>query len=200
MAEEKSVLIFATDNANKVNEIRKLLPDNFPFKIVTKKEAGIDNEIEETGSTITENAIIKASYIKNNYGMDCFAEDTGLIVEALDGEPGVFSARYAGPESDSDKNIELLLHNLRQKQDRTARFVTVIALMINDEEYIFEGEVHGRILNERKGNSGFGYDPVFLPDGYEKSFAEMNANEKNLISHRARAFAKLAEFLVSNDL
>ena len=192
---ENRILIFATDNVNKVNEIRRLLPENFPFEIVTKKEAGIDDIIEETGSTIIENAIIKASYIKRNFGKDCFAEDTGLIVDTLNGEPGVLSARYAGPECNSDKNIELLLHNLGNNKDRTARFITVIALMIDDEEHIFEGEVSGQILHAKKGNSGFGYDPVFLPDGFDRSFAEMDADSKNAISHRARAFIKLTDFL-----
>ena len=194
------VLIFATDNLNKVSEIDQLAPSSFSFRIITKKDAGIHEVIEETGSTILENAILKADYIKDKYGLDCFSEDTGLIVESLGGEPGVYSARYAGPENDADKNIELLLDRLKGIKGRKAKFVTIIALNIDDKQYIFEGEVAGKILENRSGVSGFGYDPVFQPDGFDKSFAEMDTDAKNSISHRGRAFNKLIQFLSSYNL
>jgi XTP/dITP diphosphohydrolase len=193
-------LVFATDNKNKVSEINTLVPEGFPYIFITKNEAGIQEPIAETSSTIHENARIKADYIKSNYDLDCFAEDTGLIVDSLGGEPGVYSARYAGPENDSDKNIDLLLKNLIDKTDRRARFMTVIALIIGSKEYLFEGIVEGEILIERKGKKGFGYDPVFLPSGFDQSFAEMDTLTKNKISHRGIAVKKMLDFLLNYNL
>ena len=193
-------LIFATDNKNKVYEINRLISDNLLFRVITKSEAGILEPIEETGSTILENALLKANYITGKYGLDCFSEDTGLIVDSLGGQPGVHSARYAGPENDSERNIELLLQRLEKKEDRSAKFVTIIVLNIQDKQWVFEGEVKGIILNHRRGNKGFGYDPVFQPEGFDKSFAEMDTDTKSKISHRGKATAKLIKFLNSYNL
>lgn len=194
------ILVFATDNQNKVNEIRKLAGDNFKFSFITKAEAGINEEIEEYGKTILENAIIKADYIKSKYGFDCFSEDTGLIVDALNGEPGVYSARYAGQENNADNNIKKLLENLEGQTNRSAKFQTVIALNINKKQYIFEGEVTGEIIQEKRGSGGFGYDPVFMPTGYDKTFAELGLEIKNSISHRGKAVRKLMDFLENYNL
>lgn len=197
---DRDILVFATDNQNKVNEIRKLAGDNFKFSFITKAEAGISEEIEENCKTILENAIIKADYIKSKYGFDCFSEDTGLIVEALNGEPGVYSARYAGPENNAENNIKKLLENLEGQTNRSAKFQTVIALNIDEKQYIFEGEVTGEIIHEKQGSSGFGYDPVFMPTGYDKTFAELGLEIKNSISHRGKAVRKLMDFLENYNL
>lgn len=194
------ILVFATDNQNKVNEIRKLAGDNFKFSFITKAEAGINEEIEENGKTILENAMIKADYIKSKYGFDCFSEDTGLIVDALNGEPGVYSARYAGQENNAENNIKKLLENLEGQTNRSAKFQTVIALNINKKQYIFEGEVTGEIIQEKQGSGGFGYDPVFMPTGYDKTFAELGLEIKNSISHRGKAVRKLMDFLENYNL
>lgn len=193
-------LIFATDNKNKVYEINRLISDNLFFRVITKSEAGIPEPIEETGSTILENALLKANYITEKYRLDCFSEDTGLVVDSLGGEPGVYSARYAGPENNSERNIELLLQRLENKEDRSAKFVTIIVLNIQDKQFIFEGEVKGIILYQKRGDNGFGYDPVFQPDGFDKSFAEMDTDTKSKISHRGIATAKLINFLNSYNL
>lgn len=193
-------LIFATDNSNKVNEINGLMSENFSFRIITKTEAGILEQIEETGTTILENAKLKANYITEKYGFDCFSEDTGLIVDAIGGEPGVYSARYAGRDNDSEKNIELLLKRLENKADRSAKFLTIIALNIKKNQFIFEGEVKGTIIKSKRGDKGFGYDPVFQPDGFDITFAEMDTDSKSKISHRGRAFNKLIEFLNTYNL
>lgn len=193
-------MIFATDNSNKVNEINGLMSENFSFRIITKTEAGILEQIEETGTTILENAKLKANYITEKYGFDCFSEDTGLIVDAIGGEPGVYSARYAGRDNDSEKNIELLLKRLENKADRSAKFLTIIALNIKKNQFIFEGEVKGTIIKSKRGDKGFGYDPVFQPDGFDITFAEMNTDSKSKISHRGRAFNKLIEFLNTYNL
>jgi XTP/dITP diphosphohydrolase len=158
-------------------------------------QAGIHEEIPETAQTIEENAVLKARYIFNHYNFDCFADDTGLEVEALNNAPGVYSARYAGEQKSSEDNINKLLAELNGKTNRNARFKTVIALILNGKEYLFEGIINGRIANEKRGEKGFGYDPVFIPNGYEKTFAEMSTSEKNNISHRAIAVQKLAKFL-----
>jgi XTP/dITP diphosphohydrolase len=188
-----SILIFATNNVNKVAEIRSLLDEK--FKILSLAEAGIDIDIPEPFDTLEENAIEKARVIYNLKGMTCFAEDTGLEVDALSGEPGVKSARYAGNEKSFENNIEKLLNKLKNVQNRTARFRTVICLMINGKHNIFEGVCKGRIITERRGTGGFGYDSVFIPNGAVKTFAEMTLQEKNTFSHRQEATQKLIRYL-----
>lgn len=186
-------LIFATNNQYKVEEIRSVLPVS--FQIMTLKEAGIDIDIPEPYNTLQENAREKAVTIYQMTKTNCFSEDTGLEVFSLNGEPGVLSARYAGEEKSFDKNIEKLLQNLKDKEDRTAQFRTVICLIMNDEEHYFEGTSKGRIIDEKRGSAGFGYDPVFIPDSAEKTFAEMSLEEKNEYSHRRFAVDKLVLFL-----
>jgi XTP/dITP diphosphohydrolase len=188
-------LVFATNNSHKVNEIQALI--NEKIKILTLNDINCHEDIPETSPTIEGNALQKARYLKEKYNYDCFADDTGLIVEALNGEPGVYSARYAGPHRNDDDNMNLLLEKLSDKENRNAKFQTVIALILNGEEHIFVGEVHGTIATEKKGSEGFGYDPIFIPDGYDCSFAEMSAVEKNKISHRGNATRKLLKFLKS---
>lgn len=189
----KKKIVFATNNKHKLDEVRKVVGDK--FDIVSLEEIGCLEDIEETGSTLTENAHIKAQYVKDNYGLDCFADDTGLEVEALDGRPGVYSARYAGPNHDSEANVAKLLLELDGKTNRNACFKTVICLLLNGEEHFFEGKISGTILTERREGTGFGYDPVFSPNGYDTSFAELGDDLKNKISHRALAVKKLCDFL-----
>ena len=191
----KTKLIFATDNQNKVDEINKLLPEDFKFEIVAKKQAGIYEEIMENGTTLEENAIIKANYISDNYGYNCFSEDTGLFVEVLSGEPGIYSARYSGEGHNDEKNIDLLLKNLEGKLNRNAYFKTVVALNLKGKQYIFEGIADGKIIEKKTGKSGFGYDPVFMPVGYKLTFAQLDKEAKNKISHRGKAVRKLIDFL-----
>ncbi len=186
-------LVFATHNLNKLEEIKPLLP-NF-IELVSLTDIGCNDPIEEYGTTLEENAWIKAHFVKKNFGLDCFADDSGLEVPSLSGAPGVYSARYAGEEKNAEKNMEKLLVELRNKEDRSAQFRTVIALTFDGVEKEFEGTVNGEILHKKKGTSGFGYDPIFRPTGYEQSFAEFSLAEKNKISHRARAFKKLLLFL-----
>lgn len=186
-------LVFATNNAHKVEEVRNKL--NGLFSIRTLSEIGCTEEIPETSDTLQGNASQKSHYLHDKYHCNCFADDTGLEVEALDGAPGVFSARYAGPAKDSEANIDKLLADLKNKSNRRARFRTVISLFLEDKEYFFEGIVTGTILTERHGNGGFGYDPVFQPDGYDCSFSELTMEEKNSISHRGRAVEELIKFL-----
>ncbi len=186
-------LVFATNNDNKVKEIRSLLGD--AFSIVTLHEAGINIDIPEPHDTLEANAREKSETIYKMTGQDAFSEDTGMEVDALDGEPGVLSARYAGEQKSADDNIEKVLRKLKDQPNRQARFRTVISLILNGREYQFEGIAEGTILEERKGGRGFGYDPVFQPAGSEKSFAEMDLAEKNQYSHRAKAFKKLIAFL-----
>ncbi|MCM1077000.1 MAG: non-canonical purine NTP diphosphatase [Bacteroides sp.] len=186
-------IVFATNNPHKLEEIRRIVGEN--FRILSLKEIGCLEDIPETADTLEGNALLKARYIKEHYGYDCFADDTGLMVDALDGAPGVYSARYAGQGHDSVANMNLLLTNLDGVTDRTARFITVIALIIGETELTFEGRVEGRILTEPHGTAGFGYDPIFKPDESSVSFAEMSADDKNAISHRGRATAKLMEYL-----
>jgi len=188
-------LIFATNNQHKVDEIRSIITDK--FQIVTLKEAGIDIDIPEPHPTLEENASEKSKVIYALTGINCFSEDTGLEVYALNGEPGVKSARYAGEDRSFDANIDKLLSNLAAKADRSARFRAVISLLIDGHETLFEGVCEGRITMERHGNKGFGYDPVFIPDGSDRSFAEMSMEEKTKYSHRARAVEKLVAFLNS---
>jgi XTP/dITP diphosphohydrolase len=189
-------LIFATNNIHKVEEIRSVVTNE--FEIVTLLEAGIDIDIPEPHSTLEKNASEKSRTIYRLTGTNCFSEDTGLEVDALDGEPGVKSARYAGDEKSFDNNIEKLLSNLGNNENRKARFRTVLSLMINGKEFLFEGICKGSIIKEKRGTNGFGYDPVFVPDGSDKTFAEMSLDEKNKYSHRKKATDKLVIFL--NDL
>lgn len=186
-------IIFATNNQHKVDEIRSALPDN--FSIITLKEAGIDIEIPEPHNTLEENAAEKARTIHNLAQTNCFSEDTGLEVYSLNNEPGVHSARYAGEEKSFNKNIEKLLTNLVGSSERKARFRTVICLILNEKEHFFEGICEGKIIDEKRGGQGFGYDPVFVPADSTKTFAEMNIDEKNLFSHRKKAMDKLVAFL-----
>lgn len=194
-------IVFATNNKHKLQEIRAILGSD--FKIVSLADIGCYDEIPETGNTLEANAHQKAEYIFNHYHLNCFADDTGLEVDALNGAPGVHSARYAeGTDHDSEANMKKLLDELGDNTNRKARFRTVISLILAEEgnsssyqEYLFDGEVKGHIAKEKHGNEGFGYDPLFIPDGYDKSFAELGEDIKNKISHRARAVAKLANFL-----
>jgi len=188
-----STLIFATNNQHKVEEIRSVIGKQ--FEIITLKEAGIDIDIPEPHDTIAANASEKSKVIYELTGKDCFSEDTGLEVKALNGEPGVKSARYAGDGRDFQKNIDKLLSKLEDKDNRKARFITVISLILNGKEYLFEGVCNGKIITHQTGIGGFGYDPVFIPDGSDKTFAEMSMEEKNAYSHRRKATDKLIEFL-----
>lgn len=189
----KRKLVFATNNAHKLREVAEIVGDG--FEIVSLKEIGCHDEIPETADTLEGNALQKARYIHERYGLDCFADDTGLEVDALGGAPGVYSARYAGPGHDSRANMRKLLHELEGIEERKARFRTAIALILDGKERIFEGIVEGSITKEPRGEAGFGYDPLFAPEGHGETFAEMGEELKNTISHRARAVAKLADFL-----
>jgi XTP/dITP diphosphohydrolase len=188
-----TTLIFATNNQHKVNEIRSVLNNN--IHIITLKEAGINIDIPEPHDTLEDNAVEKATVIHQLTQQNCFSEDTGLEVDALNGEPGVKSARYAGDEKNFQKNIDKLLFELSGKTNRHARFRTVICLIWKEEKYLFEGICEGVIIATQKGNEGFGYDPIFVPDGSNKTFAEMTTEEKNSFSHRKKATDKLVEFL-----
>ena len=190
-------IVFATNNKHKLEDIKDILGKD--FEIVSLAEIGCHEDIPETGLTLEENARQKSTYIVEHYNHDCFADDTGLEVDALNGEPGVYSARYAeGTDHDSEANMRKLLSKMSNVKDRTARFRTVISLIINGVEHQFEGRVEGRIATEKHGKEGFGYDPIFIPEGYDKSFAELGEEVKNQISHRARAVKKLAEYLSSS--
>lgn len=186
-------IVFATNNAHKLSEVRAVLGNG--YELVTLKDVGITEDIPETGATLDENASLKARYVYERTGLDCFADDTGLEVEALDGAPGVHSARYATDGHDFKANNRKLLSELSGTDNRRARFRTVISLIRDGIEQQVEGTVEGRIATEESGCEGFGYDPLFIPDGYDVTFAEMSADEKNAISHRGRAVAKLVEIL-----
>lgn len=188
-------IIFATNNAHKLSEVQAVLGDR--FRLVTLAECGIAEEIPEDAPTLEGNALQKARYVHERTGADCFADDTGLEVDALDGAPGVHSARYATDGHDFAANNRLLLRNLAGSADRSAHFRTVVALILDGREYLFEGRVDGRIAESEAGCGGFGYDPLFVPEGFDKTFAEMGADEKNAISHRGRAVRRLVEFLQS---
>lgn len=190
---EKRTIVFATNNAHKLGELRGIAGEE--WNIVSLAEIGCHDDIPETADTLEGNALIKARWVKERYGYDCFADDTGLMVDALDGAPGVYSARYAGPGHDSVANMKLLLERMADKDNRNAHFSTVIALVMDGEEHIFEGRVDGIIAREPSGCGGFGYDPVFVPENSGRTFSEMTAEEKNAISHRGRATRKLMEFL-----
>jgi XTP/dITP diphosphohydrolase len=191
-------LVFATNNQHKLSEIQSLISADIILRSL--KDIGCTYDIPETADTLEGNALIKARYVFEIYGKNCFADDTGLEIDALNGRPGVYSARYATDGHDFEANIDKVLYELSGLQNRKARFRTVIALIVNESVYYFEGIVNGEILSERRGNQGFGYDPIFLPDGYVQTFAEMPLSEKNKISHRARAVKKLVDFLKSEQL
>ena len=190
-------IVFATNNPHKLEEARAILSGS--LKILSLSDIGCHDDIPETADTLEGNALIKARWVKDKYGYDCFADDTGLIVEALDGAPGVYSARYAGEHCSPADNIALLLKNLEGESNRNARFSTVVALIYKDREYLFEGEVKGRIAETLGGTAGFGYDPVFVPENSNLSFAEITPEEKNKISHRGRAMSKLAQFFLPSE-
>ncbi|MGX5688649.1 non-canonical purine NTP diphosphatase [Arcticibacter tournemirensis] len=185
-------LIFATNNKHKLEEVQALTGNRFNLK--TLEEIGCFDDIPETGHTFRENASQKSHYLAANFKVDCFADDSGLEVDALNGAPGVYSARYSGTR-DSEKNLQLVLEKMKSKEDRKARFRCVISLIINGKEYFFEGTVEGTIAHEKSGTDGFGYDPIFTPEGYSKTFAEMDPDEKNAISHRGQAVNALISFL-----
>lgn len=188
-------LVFASNNLNKIKEIQSIL--NGSIQLLSLEEIGCFEEIPETADTIEGNAILKANYVTEKYGYDCFADDTGLEVTALNGEPGVYSARYAGEQKNADDNMNKLLETLKDKLDRSAQFKTVIALNLNGEQYLFTGLAKGKITFEKTGNQGFGYDPVFQPENYSETFAELSSEIKNKISHRAKATQQLIDFLNS---
>ncbi|WP_303013480.1 non-canonical purine NTP diphosphatase [uncultured Bacteroides sp.] len=190
----KRKLVFATNNAHKLEEVAAILGNQ--VELLSLNDIGCHADIPETADTLEGNALLKSSYIYKNYGLDCFADDTGLEVEALDGAPGVYSARYAGGEGhDAQANMLKLLHELEGKENRKAQFRTAISLILDGKEYLFEGVIKGEIIKEKRGESGFGYDPVFQPEGYDQTFAELGNDTKNKISHRALAVRKLCEFL-----
>jgi len=188
----KMKLVFATNNKNKLKEVRAMLPN---FEVVGLAEIGITEDIEETAKTLEGNAAIKANYVTKKLGLDCFADDTGLEVEALNNAPGVYSARYSGEHHNSEANMQKLLSELQNKTNRNAQFRTAVVLNLNSKQYVFEGICKGEILKEKKGNEGFGYDPIFKPDGFNSSFAEMSMKEKSEISHRGKAIQNLITFL-----
>ena len=186
-------LVFATQNDNKAQEIQSLLPEY--FKIITLKDIRCFDEIPETAETLEGNSLLKASFISETYNLNCFADDTGLEIEALDNRPGVCSARYAGPDKSSNANIDKVLAELEGETKRNAQFRTIITLILNTSIFTFEGIVRGEIISEKRGENGFGYDPIFVPEGEIRTFAEMSLEEKNKHSHRARAFEKMIVFL-----
>jgi XTP/dITP diphosphohydrolase len=186
-------LVFATNNSHKLSEVRAMAGAR--FSIISLKELGCFDEIPETGDTLIENALQKANYIHNKFHCNCFADDTGLEIEALEGRPGVYSARYAGEHCSFKDNIQKILHELQGISNRKACFKTVIALILKEKHYLFEGKIEGEITETESGGNGFGYDPVFKPFGYDKTFAEMTEIEKNSISHRALAIKQLNDFL-----
>lgn len=187
-------LVFATNNAHKLEEVAAILGDQ--IELLSPKDIGCHADIPETADTLEGNALLKSSYIFDNYHLDCFADDTGLEVEALDGAPGVYSARYANGEGhDAQANMLKLLRNMEGKENRKAQFRTAISLILDGKQYLFEGVIKGEIIKEKRGDSGFGYDPVFVPEGYDQTFAELGNDIKNKISHRALAVKKLCEFL-----
>ncbi len=186
-------LVFATNNAHKLREINEMLSGE--FELLSLNDIGCLDEIPETGETLETNATQKSSYIWNKYAIDCFADDTGLEIEALNNEPGVYSARYAGESKSAEANVEKVLEKMEGMTNRNARFRCVISLIVNGKETQFEGVVNGKIIDERRGSTGFGYDPIFVPNGHSHTFAEMAPDEKNNISHRGNAFEKLAKYL-----
>ncbi len=187
----KQKIVFATNNAHKLEEVAAILGDS--YEVLSLREIGCNDDIPETSDSFAGNALQKAQYVKEHYGYDCFADDSGLEVDVLGGEPGVYSARYSG--GGSEANMDKLLHNLTGKSERGAQFRTVIALLIGEDTRLFEGIVRGTIIDERRGEGGFGYDPIFVPEGYDLTFAQLGSKVKNHISHRAKAVEQLAEYL-----
>ncbi|MCK9159402.1 MAG: non-canonical purine NTP diphosphatase [Bacteroidaceae bacterium] len=190
-----SKLVFATNNKHKLKEVIAILKDQ--VELLSLNDINCHIDIPETSQTLEGNAEQKADFIFQNYGLNCFADDTGLEVEALNGAPGVYSARYAGKDHDSEANMQKLLKSMEDKKNRKAKFRTIISLIINGKHYLFEGEIKGTIIKKKCGEGGFGYDPIFIPDGYDKTFAELGNDIKNNISHRALAIHKLCDFLLS---
>jgi XTP/dITP diphosphohydrolase len=188
-------IVFASNNPNKVKEIQMVLPDT--IQLVSLADIGCTDDIPETADTLEGNAILKANYVTEKYGLNCFADDTGLEIDALQGEPGVYSARYAGEQKSAEDNMQKVLRNLANASDRSAQFKTVIALNLDGQQHLFTGIVSGEIIHEKKGTNGFGYDPIFQADGHEKTFAELTPLEKASCSHRARAVAQLVKFLTA---
>lgn len=186
-------LCFATNNAHKLEEVQAMLGD--AFQLTTLKEIGCTEELPETHDTIPENSFEKAEYIWKNYGVNCFADDSGLEIDALDGAPGVHSAYYGGPQRDADANMDLVLKNMTGKENNAARFIAVITLFLDGKSYQFDGTIEGIITREKRGTHGFGYNPIFIPEGFDRTFAEMTMDEKGELSHRGRALAKLKQFL-----
>ena len=191
-------LVFASNNKNKIQEIQALVPNT--IQIVSLEDIGCTEDIPETADTIEGNAILKANYVTEKYGYDCFADDTGLEVEALNGAPGVYSARYAGEQKDANDNMDKLLSELKDKSNRKANFKTVIALNLNGKQNLFTGIINGKIIDEKIGTNGFGYDPIFVAEGYKKTFAELTMEEKSTISHRGIAVKELILFLQKQSL
>jgi len=190
-------LVFATNNKHKLEEISHIIGDQ--YRIISLKELNCCEDIPETEETLEGNALLKARYVHSKYNCNCFADDTGLEIEALNGEPGVYSARYAGEQCSFEDNVIKVLQKMEGKSNRNALFRTVIALILDDQEYLFEGAIKGTIIEDKKGVSGFGYDPIFTPDGYSETFAEMGNDLKNQISHRALATQKLTQFLLLSN-
>ncbi len=190
-------LVFATHNSNKAKEIQSLLTDD--FQILTLTDINCVDEIPETSETLEGNSLLKAQFVSDNFNLNCFADDTGLEIDALNGRPGVYSARYAGEEKNAEANMNLVLSELKNESNRKALFRTVITLILNDKTHVFDGIIRGEIADEKRGTDGFGYDPIFIPEGQTKTFAEMTLAEKNQQSHRARAFEEMIDFL-KNDI
>jgi XTP/dITP diphosphohydrolase len=187
-------IVFATNNQHKLGEIKKISKGQ--LDILSLSDIDCHEEIPETGDTLKENALIKAQFVKDKFGLDCFADDTGLEVEALDNAPGIYSSRYAGPDCNPEDNMRKLLHELQGKENRNAQFRTIIALILNGETHYFEGIIRGKIIHQKEGTNGFGYDPIFKPEGYDKTFGELSDDIKNSLSHRAIATQKLVAFLL----
>lgn len=186
-------IVFATHNKNKLKEVALLLPKS--ITLLSLEDIGCTEDIPETANTIKGNATQKANYVTKKYGYNCFSDDTGLLVDALNGEPGIYSARYAGEQKNAEDNMQKLLKNLQEKEDRSARFKTTIALNLNNKQHFFEGIVEGKITSERKGEKGFGYDPIFMPNGHKKTFAELSLSIKNEIGHRGKAIKELVNYI-----
>lgn len=187
-------IVFATNNQHKLDEIKKISKGQ--LEILSLSDINCHEDIPETGNTLKENALIKARFVKDKFGLDCFADDSGLEVDALNNAPGIYSSRYAGPDCNSEDNMQKLLQDLQGKENRSAQFRTAIALIMNGEEHYFEGIIKGDIIHQKKGTNGFGYDPIFKPTGYDKTFGELPEEIKNSLSHRAIATKKLVAFLV----